>query len=173
MPFDLQPTLIGEFVEVRPLEAGDFAALWSVASDPRIWEQHPAKERAEEAGFRAFFAESLATGGALVVHDAATGGVIGSSRYHGYSEALSEVEIGWTFLARAYWGGRYNGELKKLMLDHAFRFVATVVLMVAPTNLRSQGAVAKIGAIRDGSRHDASGRESWCYRIRATDWEAR
>jgi RimJ/RimL family protein N-acetyltransferase len=173
MPFDLQPQLEGHLVSIRPLGADDLGALWSVASDPLIWEQHPAKERAEEAGFRAFFAESLATGGALVVHDAATGAVIGSSRYHGYNAAASEIEIGWTFLARAYWGGRTNGELKTLMLDHAFRSVESVVLLVGPTNFRSQRAVQKIGATRDGSRRDGSGRESWVFRIRAADWSRR
>jgi RimJ/RimL family protein N-acetyltransferase len=173
MSFESQPTLTGALVSTRPLRADDLEALWSVASDPLIWEQHPAKERAEEAGFRAFFAESLATGGALVVHDAATGAVIGSSRYHGYNEAASEIEIGWTFLARAYWGGRTNGELKTLMLDHAFRSVESVVLLVGPTNFRSQRAVQKIGGIRDGSRRDGSGRESWVFRIRVADWGRR
>lgn len=173
MPFDPQPVLMGALVSIRPLKADDLEALWSVASDPLIWEQHPAKERAEAAGFRAFFAESLATGGALVVHDAATGTVIGSSRYHGYNETAREVEIGWTFLARAYWGGHTNGELKKLMLDHAFRFVDSVLFLVGPTNFRSQRAVQKIGGKRDGSRRDGSGRESYCYRIRAEDWGRR
>ena len=41
--------------------------------------------------------------------DVATQEIIGSSRYHGYDAGRSEVEIGWTFLARKYWGGRYNG----------------------------------------------------------------
>ncbi len=173
MPFDPQPNLASALVRIRPLRADDHDALFAVASDPLIWEQHPAKERAEEAGFRAFFAESLATGGALVVHDAATGAVIGSSRYHGYNETASEVEIGWTFLARAYWGGRTNGELKTLMLDHAFRFVESVVLLVGSTNFRSQRAVEKIGGVRDGSRRDGSGRESWVFRVKVADWGRR
>lgn len=170
MPFELQPVLEGELVAVRPLRAGDFDDLWAVASDRLIWEQHPAKERATAAGFRSFFEESLASGGALVVADRATGMVIGSSRYHGHDEEAEEVEIGWTYLARKYWGGRYNGELKQLMLDHAFRFVESVVFLVGPTNFRSQRAVGKLGATRDGSRHDASGRESFRYRIRRRAW---
>ncbi len=60
------------------------------------------------------------------------------------------MEIGWTFLARKYWGGLYNRELKDLMLAHAFRFVETVVFYVGENNIRSQKATEKIGAIKDG-----------------------
>lgn len=100
MPFDVQPTLEGRLLTLRPLAASDFQELRAVASDPLIWEQHPAKERAESAGFRSFFDESLASGGALVVIDASTGRIVGSSRVDGFDERAREVEIGWTFLAR-------------------------------------------------------------------------
>jgi len=165
VPFDYQPTLKGELVELRPLRPADYDDLYAVARDPLIWEQHPAANRYQPAVFRTFFDESLASGGALVAADAGTGAVIGSSRFYGYDEQRSEVEIGWTFLARAYWGGRYNGEMKRLMLEHAFRFVRHVVFLVGPQNLRSQRAVERIGAVRAGSRSDASGRESFLYQI--------
>src|SRR5215213_4516962 len=104
MPFDPQPTLKGELVELRPLRPEDFPALYAVASDPLIWEQHPASDRHEEGVFREFFREALESGGALVALDAAGGHIIGSSRFHGYDEGKSVVEIGWTFLARSHWG---------------------------------------------------------------------
>jgi RimJ/RimL family protein N-acetyltransferase len=144
--FDLQPTLRGDRLELRPLTADDWQALYAVASDSLIWEQHPARDRHELEVFRVFFDEALASGGAFVVVDRANGLVIGSSRYHGYDEAKSEVEIGWTFLSRLYWGGVYNGELKRLMLEHAFRFVDSVIFIVGGKNVRSQKAVAKLGA---------------------------
>ena len=147
MSFESQPTLDGRLVKLRPLRADDFADLYAVAADPLIWEQHPASNRHEEAVFREFFRESLASRGALVVTDGQTARVIGSSRFHGYSEHLNEVEIGWTFLARSHWGGRYNGELKRLMLRHAFRFVGSVVFFVSPGNTRSQRAMEKIGGV--------------------------
>ena len=147
MPFDAQPILQGKRLELRPLRRADWEALYAVASDPLIWEQHPARNRHELEVFRAFFDEALAGGTAFVVVDRANGLVIGSSRFHGYDEAKSEVEIGWTFLARLYWGGVYNGELKQLMLEHAFRFVDSVIFVVGPRNLRSQRAVAKLGAV--------------------------
>jgi RimJ/RimL family protein N-acetyltransferase len=76
--------------------------------------------------------------------------IIGSTRFHGYDPGKSEIEIGWTFLARKYWGGRYNREMKQLMLDHAFRFVDSVIFYVGERNIRSQKATEKIGAIRNG-----------------------
>jgi N-acetyltransferase len=166
-PFDSQPTLRGELLELRPLLPADFDALWAVASDPGIWEQHPAKERATPDGFRKFFQDALDSGGALIAHDVRDGKVIGSSRFFGYDAERNEVEIGWTFLARSHWGGRYNGEMKRLMLDHAFRFVDCVVFLVAPTNYRSQRAVEKIGGVRTGSRTNATGAESVLFELRA------
>ncbi len=167
MTFDLQPTLRGELLTLRPLRPDDFDALFAVASDPLIWEQHPASDRYREDVFREFFREALESGGALVVLNARDGRIIGSSRYFGYNPERSEVEIGWTFLARSHWGGAYNGEMKRLMLDHAFRFVERVVFLIGPHNYRSQRAVEKIGAVPAGSRRDASGRESLVYEIRA------
>jgi len=138
-----------------------------VAADPLIWEQHPAKDRYQEEQFRVFFREALESGGALVAIDTKDGRVIGSSRFHGYDGDKSEVEIGWTFLARSHWGGRYNGEMKQLMLQHAFRFVDRVVFLVGLHNRRSQRAVEKLGGVRVGSRPDASGRDSIVYEITA------
>ena len=167
--FDLQPHLIGELIEVRPLAPDDWEGLFAVAADPLIWEQHPARDRYREDVFREFFREALETGSAFVVIDRKTGEMIGSSRYFGFDPRESSVEIGWTFLARAYWGGEYNGELKRLMLDHAFRFVERVVFVIGVTNFRSQKAVEKIGGVRVGRRDKVVPRgivESFVYEIR-------
>ena len=165
MSFDGQPTLKGELVELRSLRPEDHGDLYAVAADPLVWEQHPVTNRHGEAGFREFFAEALASGGALLAIDVETQQVIGSSRFHGYSEERSEVEIGWTFLSRSHWGGRYNRELKQLMLRHAFRFVGSVVFLVGPGNIRSQRAVEKIGGVLEPET-DTEGR--LVYRITAT-----
>jgi len=165
MPFDAQPTLTGDLLHVRPLRQDDFDALYAVASDPLIWEQHPASDRHELEVFRQFFQVGMASGGAMLITDVATGAVIGSSRFHNFREAAREVEIGWTFLARACWGGRYNAELKRLMLTHAFRYVDSVVLVIDPTNTRSRRAARKIGAVLDGWLRDEAGDEKVVYRI--------
>jgi len=163
--FDYQPVLKGDLVELRPLRSADYEDLRSVASDPLIWEQHPVNNRHQAESFQEFFNESLASGGALIAVDISNQQVIGSSRFHGYDKDRSEVEIGWSFLARSHWGGVYNGEMKRLMLRHAFRFVDNVVLFVTPQNRRSQRAVEKIGGVLVGSRPDGAGRDSHVYRI--------
>jgi len=144
--FDWQPHLTGDLLEVRPLALADWDALFAIASDPLIWAQHPARDRYQEDVFREFFREALASGGALAVVDRRTRQIVGSSRYFGFGPG-EEIEIGWTFLARSHWGGRYNGELKRLMLDHAFRFVPRVVFLIDPENWRSRKAVEKIGGV--------------------------
>jgi RimJ/RimL family protein N-acetyltransferase len=166
--FDLQPFLKGKLLELRPLRPEDYHDLYAVASDPLIWEQHPAQDRYLKAVFQEFFREALHSGGALIAIDPRDGRVIGSSRFHGYDPLKSEVEIGWTFLARSHWGGVYNGEMKQLMLRHAFRFVNRVVFVIGPRNLRSRRAVEKIGAVRAGSRLDGNGRESLVYHVTAS-----
>jgi RimJ/RimL family protein N-acetyltransferase len=166
MAFDLQPTLDGEVLRLRPLREDDWEALYSAASDPLIWEQHPASDRYQEKVFREYFREAMECGGAFAVIDRKTGGIIGSSRLIDYDKNRSEIEIGYTFLARAYWGGVYNREMKDLMLRHAFRFVRHVVFLIGPDNIRSQKAMEKIGGVRVEPRMK-QGRLNVVYQIDA------
>lgn len=172
MTLDLQPHLTGELLEARPLRPDDFEALFGVASDPLIWEQHPAHDRWRESVFRDFFTRGLESRGAFVVIDRCDGRVIGSSRYFAYSREERTVEIGWTFLARSHWGGRYNAELKRLMLDHAFECVDCVYFIVGPSNIRSQRAVEKLGATRAGERPDHDGTHSLVFALTREQWSA-
>lgn len=167
MPFDLQPSLTGALLQLRPLREDDFDALFAVAADRLIWEQHPASDRYQEPVFREFFLGALESGGAFAAVDTTTGAIVGSTRYLGYDPASSQIEIGFTFLARSHWGGRYNGEMKRLMLEHAFRFVDRVVFHVGPSNWRSRRAVENIGGVLTGTDRNAVGRESVVYEIAA------
>jgi len=165
MPFDLQPTLTGILVELSPLQASDFEALYAAASDPLIWEQHPVHDRYAPDKFRAFFDDAFASGGALTARDVKTQHLIGSSRFHGFDEEKSEIEIGWSFLARPYWGGAYNGDMKRLMLRHAFQYVDTVILLIHPNNMRSQRATEKIGGVRNGWGASGDGTRCFLYEV--------
>lgn len=158
-PFDLQPTLRGELIEVRPLNQGDFDALFAAASDPLIWEQHPESERYRREVFQRFFDSAMDSKGAFAVVERRSGKIIGSSRYWNLDPDQKEVEIGWTFLEREFWGGSYNRELKSLMIDHALRYVDRVVFLVDENNLRSQKALEKIGAefVKKAERPAADG----------------
>ena len=168
--FNPQPKIKSDLLELRPLLSADFNDLYTVASDPLIWEQHPSKNRHERNEFEKFFLESLESGGSLIVIDSKNNKVIGSSRYHGYNSNKDEVEIGWSFLARSYWGGVYNKEMKRLMLQHAFKYVSKVIFIVGVQNIRSQRAVLKIGATRIGLGYDDSGNESIIYQILKSDY---
>lgn len=133
-------------IEIRPLRLQDFDALFAAASDPLIWEQHPESDRYKPEVFQRFFDGAIESEAAFAVIDRRTGRMIGSSRYWNLNADESEVEIGWTFLKRAFWGGVYNRELKLLMIEHALKFVDRVVFVVGENNLRSQKALEKIGA---------------------------
>lgn len=144
MKFNRQATLENELVRMRALTEGDRENLFLAANDPLIWEQHPAKRFKKEV-FDVFFNESIATGGALAIEDKNSGKIIGSSRFNIIPGKVDSIEIGWSFLQRKYWGGKYNASFKELMMDHAFASVENVLYYVALENYRSQNAVLKIG----------------------------
>ncbi len=142
---NLQPRLENDLVLVRPLRVEDFEKLYQVANDPAIWELHQNPDRHELSVFKQFFKEAMASNGAFVIIDKLTNTIIGSSRYRLAEHSEEAVEIGWTFLSRDYWGGRYNKSFKTLLLDYAFRYFEYVVFHVDQNNFRSQKAVQKLG----------------------------
>ncbi|TZG27582.1 GNAT family N-acetyltransferase [Sphingomonas montanisoli] len=145
--FDFAPILEGQCVGLRPLVPADRDALHSVAADPLIWEVHPTPTRWQRPVFDALFDDTMAEGGGMAIHDRATGALIGSSRFSVRYAEPGEAEIGWTFLARAHWGGAINRDVKRTMLVHAFRFVDRVIFRVGIDNIRSRRAMEKIGGI--------------------------
>lgn len=146
---DRQPVLEGERLLLRPLEPADWDALYAIASDPQVWEQHPMHDRWREDVFRAFFDDALAKSGALAVIDKSRDAIVGSSRFQQFEpEDGGSVEIGWTFLAPRCWGKGINHEMKRLMLAHAFKYVERVDFRVGETNWRSRQALENIGAER-------------------------
>jgi N-acetyltransferase len=171
---DLQPTLTGETIELRPTTPDDWQPLFAVASDPLIWTVHPAHDRWQEPVFRAYFDDALASRGSLTIRERNTGRVIGASRYSQAFVGPGEVEVGWTFLARDHWGGTTNRELKRLMLEHAFRWFDPVVFAVGKDNVRSRRAMEKIGGrLRTDVQHRLmAGRQEThvLYEIRKADW---
>jgi RimJ/RimL family protein N-acetyltransferase len=141
-----QPVLEGERLLLRPLRSDDWEALFAVASDRKLWALHPAHDRWQEPVFREFFDDALVRGGALAIIEKSTGAVIGSSRFQEYDTAEGgSVEIGWSFLAREFWGRGFNAEFKRLMLEHAFGSVSRVIFRVGAENVISRKAMANIG----------------------------
>jgi RimJ/RimL family protein N-acetyltransferase len=161
---DLQPTLVGPRIMVRPISPTDWDEMFAAAADPEVWALHPVRDRYRAEVFREFFDGAIGSRSGFSFVDRRAGTVIGSSRYYGHDPSAREIEIGWTFLARAYWGGSYNAEVKRLMLEHAFTFVDTVVFWVGETNWRSQRAMEKIGGVRRAGLHPRTlGGTTWMH----------
>lgn len=172
--FDLAPRLSSDVLELRPLAPGDRDALHAAAADPEIWAGHPARDRWERETFDPYFDFLLAAGGTLVAIDRASGRIIGASRYYVPPDRPDSIAIGFTFLDRAFWGGRTNLELKRLMLGHAFADFPEVWFHIDPTNLRSQVATSRLGAVHAETKAlDISGKPApWmCFRLDRTAWE--
>lgn len=165
---NLQPTLSNDTLLLRPLEQEDHASLYAVAKDPLIWEQHPC-DRYKPLEFKKFFAESMESNGTLVALEQASGSLIGSSRYAPVN-GVSAVEIGWSFLARSYWGGLYNASMKNLMINYAFQFVDRVLFHIDKTNIRSQKATQKIGATLLENPGELQKRDLLVFQVSKGDW---
>lgn len=145
--FNFQPTLSGKNVSIRPLFENDFSALYRCASDKKLWEGHPAKDRFKEVEFKKWFKSAVESNATVVFVNNITNDLIGSSRFYTVNSEPTDISIGYTFLERRYWGGKTNFELKQLMLDYAFNYYSSVWFHIAPSNIRSQKATQKIGGV--------------------------
>jgi len=174
MEFNRQPTLQDARVILRPLTAADFEALYAVASDPAVWEQHPNKERWQEPVFQRFFEGAMDSEGAFLILDAQTGAVLGSTRYYEYDEKDSSVFMGYTFFGTNTWGTGVNKAVKTLLLNYAFQHVSQVYFHIGSNNFRSQKAIAKFHAQKIGEEEIAyvgeASRWNFKYSIKKEDW---
>ena len=150
MHLDLQPTLENPAVLLKPLNPEDFEALYLTASDPKIWEQHPNKDRWQRDVFLKFFQGAMESNGAFLIIDKATGGIAGSTRFYDYNETEKSILIGYTFYAVKFWGTGLNPAVKKLMINYIFPFVDKVHFHIGATNFRSQIAIQRLGAVKIG-----------------------
>ena len=146
----IQPILENEHVRMEPLEENDFEILFQVASDPKVWEQHPNSDRYRKDVFATFFQGALASKSAFKIWDRHSGEWAGGTRYHDFNPAENSICIGYTFYGTKFWGTGLNPQVKKLMLDYIFQYVDTVYLHVGAYNIRSQIAVQRLGAVKVG-----------------------
>ncbi|MEM7544196.1 MAG: GNAT family N-acetyltransferase [Pseudomonadota bacterium] len=173
MTFDTQPVLTSEMLHLRPLRADDFEGLYAAARDPATWAGHPAKTRYQRDVFSPYFASLQDSGSCLVAEDRSALRIIGCSRYYTAPDMPGSISIGFTFLDHAYWGGAVNFEMKRLMLGHAFRSFDEVWFHIDPTNIRSQKATAKLGAVfvYDAALKLGPAEAPWkCYRLTRDAW---
>ncbi len=174
---NIQPILQNDTLTLYPLQETDFDALYAVAADPKIWEQHPNKDRWQKAVFRTFFEGAMQSKGAFKIVDKATGKIIGSTRFYDYNEEENSILIGYTFYATAYWGKGINLTVKAMMLDYIFQFVDCVRFHIGAENVRSQIAIGRLGAMKTGEQTVAyfgeASKLNFVYTITREIWSGR
>src|SRR5436309_8261484 len=148
-------TLTGRSVRLEPLAASHRDGLRAAADDERIWRH--TLTAAHGPGFDAWFDDSLAEYQAgrrvpFTVRRLADGRLVGSTSFLDPSERHRRVEIGSTWYVPEAWGGAVNPECKLLLLRHAFEALGVnrVTFVTDLRNERSQAAIAKLGAVREG-----------------------
>jgi RimJ/RimL family protein N-acetyltransferase len=178
---DLRPTLIAGAVRLEPLAAEHRDGLARAADHGEIWAHMP--QDASGAGFDAWFDHSLklALAGLEAVWAVRIeGALVGSTRYLAIEPAHRRLEIGHTWYAPQVWASRVNPACKLALLRYAFESLGfnRVELKTDNRNLRSQGAIAKLGATREGVlrahmvRRDGSLRDSVYFSIVRDEWPA-
>lgn len=174
MNFSVQPVLESEEFQLIPLQQGDFESLYEVASDPKVWEQHPNKDRYQREVFENFFRGAMESKGAFKIVEKATGDVLGSSRYYNFDENDNHIFIGYTFYGTKSWGKGINPKVKKLMLDYILQYVDKVHFHIGKENFRSQKALEKLGGIKIAEEEVAyfaePTRTNFVYEIKKEDW---
>ena len=174
MNFSIQRTLENENFQLVPLKETDFEKLYQVASDPKVWEQHPNKDRYKREVFENFFKGAMESKGAFLIIDKVSQEVLGSTRFYDFNGKESTILIGYTFYGTNSWGKNVNPQVKKLMLDYIFQFVDQVLFHVGANNIRSQKAMDRLGAEQIGEEEIAYfGEESKTniiFKIRKSDW---
>jgi RimJ/RimL family protein N-acetyltransferase len=174
MNFDIQPILENEKVILLPLQEQDFEDLYAVAADPKIWEQHPNKDRWKKEVFKTFFDGAIQSKGAFKIIEKTTGNIIGSTRFYDYNEQEDSILIGYTFYATHYWGKGINHSVKTIMLNYIFQFVSTVYFHIGANNVRSQIAITRIGATKSGEEEIAyfgeQPKSNFIYKLTKEDW---
>ena len=177
MAFSIQPTLQNNHIILYPLQEKDFEALYQVASDPKVWEQHPNKDRWQKEVFQTFFNGAIKSKGAFKIIEKATGEVIGSTRFYDYNEQEDSIFIGYTFYATAWWGKGINPAVKAMMLDYVFPFVSKVNFHIGADNIRSQIAISRLGAVKVAEQEvtyfGEAPKLNFVYEIAREHWQQR
>jgi RimJ/RimL family protein N-acetyltransferase len=175
------PALTGQWVRLEPLEEIHREGLRSVADDERVWVHTLTVAKGE--GFNPWFDSALAereTGrrAPFAVRRLADGRLVGSTSYLDINLGHKRIEIGSTWYHPSVWSTAVNPECKLLLLTHAFEVlrVNRVALVTDARNERSQAAIAKLGAVREGVCRShmvtqrGRARDSVLFSIIAPEW---
>jgi uncharacterized protein len=184
-PWFAAAVMRGEHVALEPMRVGDAAELRAALDDEEVYRHFAYAQPADDAGMAALIGSALEqhSRGELVpftLRDAGTGEVIGTTSYHDINIERETIAIGRTQIARSRWRTAVNTEAKLLLLTRAFEVLGAgrVEWHVDDRNERSQAAVARLGAGREGvfrrhkRRRDGSWRDSVIFAMTIEDWPA-
>ena len=162
----LNNPLEDDTIKLVQTEKIHFEEMYEVAKDPLLWEQHNKKERWQKDNFKRFFNKGLENeNGCLTIIDKKSNEIIGCTRFYPHNQ---EHSIGYTFISREFWGTSINFQVKKLMLDYAYKFTDKIYFHVWANNFRSQKAVQKLGAEYFGNWEDEV--EHSTYILKKENW---
>lgn len=175
-------TLSSPAVRLEPLTTDHVAALEAAAKDGELWNLRVTSVPAphETTAYVAAALQGSAEGHMLpfVVVDAASGRVIGSTRYHDIVPAVERLEIGYTWYGKSWQRTHVNTTCKLMLLQHAFETLGAKLVgwRTDNYNFASQRAIERLGAHKDGVlrhhalRRDGTVRDTVMYSLGAGEW---
>ena len=169
MTFQWQPVLTGHTICVQPLTVANYPEVEACARELATWADYPTPGMRDTGDITPWFTGGPQQARALAIVYRPEQKIIGTTRYYDVPDDEDGVGIGFTFLAASYrFAGATNADLKRIMLEHAFKSFSSVWFHVLPGNSRSQAAVLKLGAVEIGLRTlllTDKPREFVCFRI--------
>lgn len=178
-------TLAGRHVRLEPLAPVHYAALEANGAEPEVWRWMTFPRADPRAAARAWCAtlgalQERGEAAAFAIIEVASGEPVGGTSLFDYAEAHRRLEIGYTWHARRVWRTAVNTETKLLLLRHVFGTLSVnrVQLKTDARNERSQAAIARLGAVREGvwRAHmvlpDGWVRDTVVFSILAAEWPA-
>ncbi|MCK5892126.1 MAG: GNAT family protein [Aeromicrobium sp.] len=180
-PWRDRPVLAGEQVTLVPLQPEHAGGLLAAADDDEVFRWLPVRRPGDIGQMRALVAEMLSRDPAQLAWTqtaTATGEITGFTTYYDIDPAQRTVAIGWTWLGSRFWRTGLNTEAKLLLLGRAFDDLGCVrvVWHTDVNNERSQAAIARLGATREGllrkhkRRPDGSWRDTVLYSMLDSEW---
>ena len=175
--------LVGQKVKIRPMEQDDLIELYNAGNSADIWTYMPMSVQSLDDMKRlidnALKAREQGTEFPFVIIAKDSQKIVGSTRFLDISTANRSLEIGWTWLSPAVWRTSINTESKYLLLRHCFETLGTIRVQIKTDgrNQRSQKAIERLGAVREGvlRRHrimyDGFVRDSVYYSIIDQEWQ--
>ena len=159
--------LENEIVSLVQTVENHFEDLYTIGSNPIIWEQHLDKDRWKLNNFRKYIDGGIGNKeGCFTIIDKEVNKIIGTTRYYSFNDEEHSVKIGYTFISQHYWGTHMNYQIKKLMLDYVFQYLDKVYFDIWERNYRSQKSVEKLG----GKKLRLEKNNKFLYLIEKMDW---